>query len=96
MHGDEWTHLLATDSLDECRHILASAKTTFRSSTSARSPGYIWRPCKRLEHILIGVPLRDELLEQTRPALILSVSSDAHDWPGFYLQYKIALSTNSH
>jgi len=77
-------------------HILASAKTTFRPETSARSIGYLWRSCKRLENTQIRVPLRNELLEQTRLALILFVSSHAHDVPGFYLQYKIALSTDSH
>jgi hypothetical protein len=57
-------------------HILAITKTTFR-------PASIWRSCKRPENTQIRVPLRNELLEQTCLALILFLSSHAHDVPGF-------------
>jgi hypothetical protein len=88
MHGNEWSHFFATGSLDEV------PRTSWQ--VQKQRPGYIWRSCKRLENTQIRVPLCDELREQTPLALILFVSSDAHDWPGLYLQYKIALSTDSH
>ncbi len=86
MHGNERNHLLATDSLDECLAHPGNCKNNVPPRNQCKEHWihrYIWRSCKRPENTQIRVPLRNELLEQTRLALIFLVSSHAHDLPGF-------------
>jgi len=83
MNGNERSHLLATDSLDECLPhpvVVQKQRSAPRPVQGAQETS--GGPCKRPEDTQIRVP--NELREQTRLALVLFVSSHAHDQPGFY------------
>ena len=78
MHGNERSHLLA---LMNASHPVVVQKQRSAPRPVQGAQDTSGGPCKRPENTQIRVP--NELLEQTRLALILLVSSHAHDVPAF-------------